>query len=209
MLDCVLSAAARYRNQVAKGTREADSGVRLPISSTIAPKPPLCRSRSVLRSACSILDHGLDENEDRLRGPEAGLIMCLECFLLLTNSTLRFGASRSNGFRPQQASHRLRQSVDLTSRMWPKASSVQSVFMKRRNKISFRQNEVARVSLDACLRDSAAHPEESRQIYANGCRGRGIERICDIDPTADLFRLGHLLQERKRNGGSSRALGTD
>jgi hypothetical protein len=38
MLDCVLSATARYRNQVAKGTRETDSGVRLPMSSTIAPR---------------------------------------------------------------------------------------------------------------------------------------------------------------------------
>jgi hypothetical protein len=87
--------------------------------------------------------------------------------------------------------------------MWPKASTVQSFFMRRRNKIFFGQNEVARVSLDACLRDSAAHPEESRQIYANGCRGRGIECICDIDPTADLSTLGHLRQKRKRDGDSS------
>jgi hypothetical protein len=72
MLDCILSAAARYRNQVAKGTREADSGVRLPMSSTIAPKPPLCRIRSVLRSACSILDHGLEGCGDRTPVVEVG-----------------------------------------------------------------------------------------------------------------------------------------
>src|ERR1700758_259835 len=65
MLDCVLSAAARYRNQVAKGTRDADSGVRRPMSSTNAPKPPLCRSRSVLRSTCSIIDHDLEGRGDR------------------------------------------------------------------------------------------------------------------------------------------------
>jgi hypothetical protein len=129
-------------------------------------------------------------------------ILRLECFLLLTNSTLRFGASRSNRFRPQQASHCLGESVDLGSRMWPKAATMQSLFMGRRNKIFFGQNEVARVSLDTCLRDSEAHPEKSRQIYANGCSGRGIECICDIDPTAGLSSLGHLRQKRKRNGGS-------
>ena|ERR1700722_16030252 len=59
MLVRVRSAAARYRNHVASGTRAAYSGDMLPISRTIALKPPPCRRRSVTRRACSILDHGL------------------------------------------------------------------------------------------------------------------------------------------------------
>ena len=45
--------------EVASGTREACSGAMLAISSTIALKPPACRSRSVTRRACSMRAHGL------------------------------------------------------------------------------------------------------------------------------------------------------
>lgn len=47
MLDCVRSAAARYRNHIARGTRETKSAPRLPTSSTTAPNPPFCNVRSV------------------------------------------------------------------------------------------------------------------------------------------------------------------
>jgi len=61
MLDCVRSLASRYRCHVANGTREANPGAKLPISSTMALKPPPWSNKSADRSACSILDQGLDE----------------------------------------------------------------------------------------------------------------------------------------------------
>ncbi len=44
---CKRSAAARKRNQVARGTRKAYSAGRLPISSTMQLNPPACSSRSL------------------------------------------------------------------------------------------------------------------------------------------------------------------
>jgi hypothetical protein len=58
MLACVCSAAARYRKHVVKGTRDACSGAMLPMSRMIVLNPPPCRSRSVVRSACSIRGQG-------------------------------------------------------------------------------------------------------------------------------------------------------
>ena len=56
-LDWLRSAAARYRNHVASGTRAANSAATLPMSSTIARNPPACNSRSVTRSASSSRVH--------------------------------------------------------------------------------------------------------------------------------------------------------
>src|SRR5665213_380516 len=55
----VRSHAARNRNHVASGMRHANSAGVLPRSSTIALKPPPCKSRSVARNAWSSAFHGL------------------------------------------------------------------------------------------------------------------------------------------------------
>ena len=56
---CKRSAAARKRNQVARGTRKAYSAGRLPISSTMQLNPPACSSRSLTFNPCSRRDHNL------------------------------------------------------------------------------------------------------------------------------------------------------
>jgi len=94
MLAWLFSAAARYRNQVASGTRKANSGATLPISRTIALKPPACSNRSVTRSACSMRDQGLPERTDLPVYPGCGCAMASMTYGRI--STLVVGAARTS-----------------------------------------------------------------------------------------------------------------
>src|SRR6516225_1999090 len=54
----VFSTARRKRNHMLKLIRRASTHEIPPRSKTTTPQPPLCKSRSVVRSACSSRFHG-------------------------------------------------------------------------------------------------------------------------------------------------------
>jgi hypothetical protein len=197
----VRSAAARYRNHVASGTRAAYSGAIPAMSSTNDAETTSLKHQ--VRGAQCLLHSRPRLDSQRLRFCllRAQLRRCRRGPLLRAYSPLGFRAARRNRFGPQQAANCIRQPFYLTARVSTAPSTVQALLCPRCDEILLgkRKSVFGRGPRLGCG-SATTHPQHAREIDARRGRRFGIERIQNIDPRSDApVRVVLARKERARD----------